>query len=170
MAAVTTFVLCMIFGPVLIKFFKERKIGEKTKRDDCPQLDHLHSTKAGTPTMGGIFIIGSIVISVLLWADLSNRYILLTLLTCVWLAILGGIDDYVKLTRKGRRGLTVRAKFFWQLVLGCIIGVFIYLDPTASTKLDVPFFKNLVIDIGIFYIPLVVLIIVGTCNAVNLTD
>lgn len=170
MAAVTTFILCVIFGPILIRTFKEKKIGEKTKRDDCPQLDHLHSLKAGTPTMGGIFIIGSIVISVLLWADLTNRYVLLTLLTCIWLAILGGIDDYIKLTRKGRRGLGASTKFCWQLILGCIIGGFIYLHPTTSTELDIPFFKNLVIDIGIFYIPLVILIIVGTSNAVNLTD
>lgn len=170
MAAVTTFLLCIIFGPLLIKIFKKINFREKTIRDDCPQLTDLHSSKAGTPTMGGIFIIGSIVIAALLWADLSNPYVLLTLLTCIWLAVLGFVDDYVKLTKKGHRGLRARVKLLWQLILGCIIGIFIYLDPTASTKVDVPFFKNLTIDIGMFYIPLVILIIVGTSNAVNLTD
>ena len=170
MAAVTTFLLCIIFGPILIKKFKTFNIREKTTRDDCPQLSHLHSPKTGTPTMGGIFIIGSILISVLLWADLNNRFVLLTLFTCIWLAIIGGIDDYVKLTKKGHRGLYARVKFIWQLVLGCLVGLFIYSNPATSTKLDVPFLKNLVIDLGVFYIPFVVLIIVGTSNAVNLTD
>src|SRR3990167_799731 len=88
MAAITTFVLCMIVGPFFIRKLKEFRIREIAKREDCPQLDQFQSVKEGTPTMGGIFIIGSIVISVLLWADLSNKYILMTLLTCVWLAVL----------------------------------------------------------------------------------
>ncbi len=172
MAAVTTFVLCVIFGPVIINKLKSFNIKENTTRDDCPQLTHLHGSKSGTPTMGGLFIIGSIVISVLLWADLGNRYILLTLFTCVWLAVLGGIDDYIKLTKKGKgqRGLRAKTKLFWQLVLGLILGVFIYWDPMTSTKLDVPFFKDLAVDLGIFYIPFAILVIVGTSNAVNLTD
>lgn len=170
MAAITTFVLCIILGPIVIRKFKTSRIGENVKREDCPQLYQLHSAKEGTPTMGGLFIIGSIVISVLLWADLTNRFILLTLMTCLWLAILGGIDDYIKLTKKGRRGLRARTKFLWQLALGCLVGFFIYFNPTTSTQLDVPFFKNLVIDLGIFYIPFVILVIVGTSNAVNLTD
>jgi len=170
MAAVTTFILCVIFGPMIIRKLRELNIKEKAMRDDCPQLSGFHGPKAGTPTMGGIFIIGSIVISVLLWGDLSNRFVLLTLLACVWLAVLGGIDDYIKLTRKGQRGLRAKTKLYWQLILGCVIGVFIYLDPSTSTHLDIPFFKNLFIDLGIFYVPFAILVIVGTSNAVNLTD
>ncbi len=171
MAAVTTFALCVIVGPYVIEKLKKFKIQEIAKREDCPDLDKFQHSKQGTPTMGGIFIIGSILISVLLWADLKNPFILLTMFTCLWLAVLGGIDDYMKLTKKGpKRGLRARTKFFWQLILGCFIGLFINLYPETSTKLDVPFFKSLIIDLGIFYIPCVVLILVGASNAVNLTD
>ncbi len=172
MAAMTTFLLCIIFGPFLIKKLKEMKIREIAKREDCPDLDKFQHSKEGTPTMGGLFIIGSIVFSILLWADLSNRFVLLTLFTCIWLAILGFIDDYAKLTKKikGKRGLSKRAKLFWEILLGCIVGAFIYFHSDNSTKLDVPFLKNLIIDLGILYIPFVAIIVIGTSNAVNLTD
>ena len=171
MAAVTTFLLCIIFGPFFIKKLRQFKIQELAKREDCPGLDKFMHSKQGTPTMGGVFIVGSVLISVWLWADLSNPYILLTSFTCLWLAILGGIDDYEKLTRKGNhRGMTARKKFLWQLLLGLLIGTFVYFSPGAATKLDVPFLKNVAIDFGIFYVPFVALIIVGTSNAVNLTD
>ena len=100
MAAITPFLLCVVTGPVFIEQFKKRKIREIAKRDDCPDLAKFHEAKEGTPTMGGIFMVGSIIISVLLWANLSNRYIALTLATCLYLAILGYVDDYVKLSRK----------------------------------------------------------------------
>src|SRR3989338_7861807 len=203
MAAVTTFLICVVLGPFLIKKLQQFQIQEKARREDCPDLDRFQEAKHGTPTMGGILIIGSILVSVLLWADLSNRYILLTVLTCVWLAILGFMDDYIKLvharepkplhqerrrrdriishikklglpydlfTRRGRRGLHAQTKLIWQLLLGFCVGSFMYVDPHMSTKLDVPFLKDVVVDLGIFYIPLVIVIIMGTSNAVNLTD
>jgi len=203
MSAVTTFLICIILGPYVIKKLKQLQIQEKTRREDCPDLDQFHDVKQGTPTMGGVLIVGSILFSVFLWADLTNPYILLTTVTCAWLSILGFADDYIKLlhsrepkpphqerrrrdrilkklkdltqrydlfTKRGRRGLHARTKLIWQLLLGTLIGSFIYLNPHISTKLDVPFFKNLTIDLGLFYIPFVILIVVGTCNAVNLTD
>ncbi len=171
MAAVTTFLLCVIFGPLLIRRLQQMKIQEVAKRHDAPALDKFIHSKEGTPTMGGIFVIGSIVVSTLLWSDLSNPFILLTLFTCVGLALVGWYDDYLKLTRKGgRRGLPARTKLLWQLFVGLAVGTFIYSYPGTSTQLDVPFFKNLVINLGIFYIPLVIMIIVGASNAVNLTD
>lgn len=172
MAAVTTFALCMIAGPLFTKYFHAKKIREKAKRDDCPDLHSFHSEKEGTPTMGGIFIIGSIVVSVLLWADLSNRYILLTLLTTVYLAILGFMDDYTKLTAqqtRQRRGLPAKSKMLWEILLACFVGSYLYFTPGTSTKLDMPFFKSL-LDLGIFYIPFIAVVIIGTSNAVNLTD
>jgi len=171
MAAVTTFLLCIIFGPKVTQYLKEKKVRERAKREDCPDLDlYLHS-KQGIPTMGGIFIIGSILISVFLWSQLSNRYIIMTFITCLYLAILGFVDDYIKLTRqKGFRGLRPKTKLLWQILLGSFIGSYVYFSPHAATSLDVPFFKNLVANIGIFYIPLVALIVIGTTNAVNLTD
>jgi len=169
MAAVTTFLLCMVLGPLFIRASKNRRLQEKAKRDDAPGLDKFQESKEGTPTMGGIFIIGSILISVLLWADLTNMYILLTLLICTGLAIVGWMDDHIKLTQK-KRGLSAKVKLFWQMLLGGIIGVVIYLDPYVSTQLDVPFMKNVIINLGPWYVFWIALVIVGASNAVNLTD
>lgn len=203
MAAVTTFFLCVVIGPYVIRKFRSLQIQEKTRREDCPDLDQFQGGKQGTPTMGGVLIVGSILFSVALWGDLSNKYILLTLFTCAWLSFLGFADDYIKLkhsrepkpahqerrrrdrvlnkikeitqrydlfTRRGRRGLHARTKFIWQLLLGALIGACMYYDPHISTKLDVPFLKNLTVDLGPFYIPFVIIILIGTSNAVNLTD
>lgn len=169
MAAVTTFLLCMILGPLFIKAFRRKKMQEKAKRDDAPDLDQFQESKEGTPTMGGLFIIGSIVISVLLWADLSNCYVLLTLFICVSLAILGAMDDYVKLTQK-KRGLSAGIKFVWQIILAGIVGSVIYLNPYVSTQLDIPFFKNTIISLGPLYVVWIICVVVGASNAVNLTD
>ena len=170
MAGLTTFLLCIVFGPFVIKQLKKMKIQEITKREDCPDLDQFHQPKEGTPTMGGIFIVGSIVLSVLLWTDLTSRYIGITIFTCLWLAVLGWFDDYVKLSKTGKRGLTKRTKLLWQILLGCFIGSYVYFNPETSTKLDLPFFKNIIIQLGVFYIPFVALVVIGTSNAVNLTD
>jgi len=203
MAAVTTFIICIVFGHVFTKYLKKFGVYEKTRRDDCPDLNKFQDAKEGTPTMGGILIIGSILISVLLWADLSNRYILLTIATCLCLSVLGFVDDFLKLaharqpkaprqerrstervfervqemgqrydsiTKKGRRGLKPKTKFLWQFLLGTFIGSYVYFFPDISTKLDVPFLKDLIIDLGPLYILFVALIVVGTSNAVNLTD
>lgn len=171
LAAVTTFLLCLIFGPFFIRKLKEFKIHEIAKRKDCPNLDQFQHSKEGTPTMGGVFIIGSILISVLLWADLTNRFILVTFFTCLYLAVVGFVDDYVKLTQQGKkRGLSARIKLLWEILLGCLVGAFIYLNPKTSTSLDLPFIKNAVVTLGIWYIPFVALVVIGTSNAVNLTD
>ncbi len=171
MAGLTTFLLCIALGPFFIEKLKKMKIREIAKRDDCPALDPFHHTKEGTPTMGGVFIIISILLSVFLWADLGNRYILLTAFTCAYLAILGWVDDYVKLTRSGKkRGLTKRTKLIWEILLGCFIGSYVYFNPDTPTQMDLPFFKDIIIDLGIFYIPFGALVVIGTSNAVNLTD
>lgn len=170
MAAVTTFFLCVVLGPLFINFLKSLQIKERAKRDDCPDLEKFHHAKEGVPTMGGVFIIGSILVSMFLWGNLSNMYVVLTMLTCIFLAVLGGVDDYVKLARKGKhRGLRARTKFLWEVLWGCVVGAVLYTIPGANTQLDVPFIKT-VIDIGVFYIFFIALVIVGTTNAVNLTD
>lgn len=170
MAGLTTFLLCIVSGPFVIRQLKAMKIREVSKRDDCPDLDQFHHPKEGTPTMGGIFIVGSILFSVCLWADLGNRYICITAFTCLWLAILGWVDDYVKLSQAGKRGLTKRTKLLWEILLGCFIGSYVYFSPDTSTKLDLPFFKDVIVYLGVFYIPFVALVVIGTSNAVNLTD
>lgn len=184
MAAVTTFLLCIALGPPVTRYLKRRKIQERAKREDCPDLARFHDRKEGIPTMGGVFIIGSIMISVLLWADLSNQYINLTLITCFYLALLGYVDDYVKLTYSRKpgqsagltpkatrsRGLRPKVKLIWQILLGCFIGSYIYFHPTISTELDVPFFKNFLVNLGILYIPFAAIVVIGSSNAVNITD
>ncbi|HPB67827.1 MAG TPA: phospho-N-acetylmuramoyl-pentapeptide-transferase, partial [Candidatus Omnitrophota bacterium] len=143
------------------------------RRKDCPGLASFHDKKEGIPTMGGIFIMGSILVSVLLWADIGNRYIILSLLTALYLAILGFVDDYVKLTKPGQHGIRARTKFLWQILLGCFIGSYVFFNPDTTphfaTQLDVPFLKNM-LGLGWLYVPFIALVIIGTSNAVNLTD
>ncbi len=171
MAAFTSFVLCLIFGPIFIRLFKEHKIKEINKRKDAPSLDKFQEKKEGTPTMGGIFIIGSIVTSVLLWANLSNHFILVTLFVCVSLSLVGGADDYIKLKGIGKhRGIKSRTKLVWQLLIASVAALYAYLNPSVTSDLDIPFLKYLVIDLGAFFVFWVVVVVVGSSNAVNLTD
>ena len=170
MASVTAFALTIILGRILIPKFVSLGIVEKVKKQDSERLDNLHGHKEGTPTMGGIFIILSIIATVLLWADLTNKFILLSLFTCLYLGILGFSDDFLKLKRKKNGGISVRLKLFWQILLGLIIGTFLYLDPEFSSNVSLPFLKKVIFDLGIFYIVFTAIVIVGTSNAVNITD
>ena len=171
MAAVTAFVLCMILGPVFIYFSQNRRIREIAKRDDAPALDQFQGKKEGTPTMGGVFIIASILIATLLWGNLTNAFTLMTAFICLCLAVVGGVDDYYKLKGIGKhRGISPRMKSLWQIMLAALVAVFAYLNPNISSNLDVPFIKNCVIDLGAFFVFWVVIVIVGSSNAVNLTD
>lgn len=170
-AVVLSFVLCLILAPLFIKRMKSLKLGEVAKRDDAPDLDQYLENKEGTPTMGGVFIVTSIVLTTLICADLNNPYVLLTLITGVWLAVLGGIDDYMKLKKIGeKRGLSARTKLIWQILLATFIGSYIHFNPNMSTLIDIPFFKNAAFNAGALYILSTSLVIVGTSNAVNLTD
>ncbi len=171
MAGVTAFILCMIFGPIFIRISKERRIRELAKREDAPGLDQFQKAKEGTPTMGGVFIIGSILVSMIFWGNWTNGFIITTSLLCFALSLVGGVDDYVKLKGIGKhRGISSRAKSFWQVVLALIAGVFVYLHPDITTNLDIPFFKDLIVNLGPIFVFWVVLVIVGSSNAVNLTD
>jgi phospho-N-acetylmuramoyl-pentapeptide-transferase len=171
MAAMTTFFLCIFFGGKIIKKLASLHICENVrKKEEVRELYDLHHHKQGTPTMGGLMMVCSVVLSTFLWADLKNKYILLTLVAFLWLAFVGFADDYIKLTFKRSKGLSARAKFLGQIILGLGIGILVYLDPGSSTRLDIPFLKTVTLDLGVFYIFFVLLVIVGTSNAVNLTD
>ena len=171
MAGVTAFLLCMILGPLFINLTKQRRIRESAKRRDAPGLEVFQAKKEGTPTMGGVFIIGSILLSVGLWGNWSNMFVAMTSWVCLSFAVLGGYDDFVKLKGIGpHRGISARAKSFWQVLIALIVGIFVYLSPNITTNLDVPFFKNLIVNLGPFFVFWVVLVVVGSCNAVNLTD
>ncbi len=171
MAAVTAFLLCMITGPMFINLSRRRRIGEAAKRHDAPDLDKFQVKKEGTPTMGGVFIVGSILVSVGLWGNWSNMFVTMTAWVCLSFAVLGGLDDYIKLKGIGKhRGIRASIKSFWQVLIAFIVAVFVYLYPYITTNLDVPFFKKVIINLGPFFVFWVVLVVVGSCNAVNLTD
>lgn len=168
LAVLTSLGLSMLLGPLVIRKLNALQIGQAV-RDDGPAS---HLVKTGTPTMGGVLILFSIVFSTLLWSDLSNRYIIAVVFVTVSLALVGWVDDYRKVVAKNSRGLPGRWKYFWQSVIGVVVGVALYVtvELPQETTLYVPFFKNVAINLGAFYIVITYFMVVGFSNAVNLTD
>ena len=168
LAALTALIISLLVGRPLIKKLREYKVGQVV-RDDGPKT---HYTKAGTPTMGGAMILIAICLTTLLWSDLKNPYIWIVLIVTMGYGVIGWVDDYRKLIKNNTKGLSARWKYFWQSVIGLIAAVFLYTLATtpAETSLLIPFFKNVMIPLGGFYIIFVYFVIVGTSNAVNLTD
>lgn len=166
-AAVTALFLCFILGPRLIRYLQKVKIGQSI-REDGPQT---HLTKSGVPTMGGILINFAIVVSVLLWQDLDTAFTWLALAAVAGFGLIGFVDDYLKVFKKNPEGLKARYKFLAQIVVALGIVLIIYFTGNEKTTLlYLPFFKYPVVDLGVFYIPFAVLLLVYTSNAVNLTD
>lgn len=170
MAALTSFFISIILGPVIIKILTGLKIGENIRKEDSAKLFELHSKKQDTPTMGGILILAAVLASTLIWADIFNRYIIIVLFSTLWLGITGFLDDYLKHIRKKSKGLTATTKFTSQIILGLILGVVLFLLPNNGTSIDIPFLKNVSLELGIFYVLFVIIVITGSSNAVNLTD
>lgn len=169
LAAITGLFLAFYVGPKIITYLRKKQIGE-TIRELGPQT---HKLKAGTPTMGGVIIIFSVVVPVLLWADINSTYILLVLLGTLWLGVVGFIDDYMKVIMKKSKGLIARYKLLGQILIGLVVGCVIYFLPEFSeynTQTTLPFMKNLNFDFSLLYIPMVIFVITATSNAVNLTD
>ncbi len=173
-AAVTALIIAFWIGPKIIRLLRNHQIGEAAKLE-APKT---HLSKAGTPTMGGLIILASILIPALLWADLRNAYVQIVLFVTAALGAVGFLDDYLKVVKKKRKGLIEEYKLVGQVLVGLIVGCIIYYWPQyidgdlwkLKTSTTVPFFKNTEWDLGIFYIPLVVFVIAATSNAVNLTD
>ena len=171
MGSLTAFLLCIILGPWLIRKLSLLKIGENIIASEVsPSLHALHYEKRGVPTMGGILILFSVIVSTLLWAKLDNKYISLILFSTLWLGIVGFMDDYMKYISRRSKGITMTAKLFGQSILAVLVGLFAFYDPNIGQRLDIPFLKDLIVNLGFFYIVFVVLVIVGSSNAVNLTD
>lgn len=166
LAILTALVISFFLTPFIIKKFNEWKI-KSDKREDVPER---HATKQGTPTMGGFVILVATIIPTLLWSDLRNYYIWLVTFALLSFGGIGFADDIKKLKSKNGKGISGRTKFTFQIIFALIISILIYFRPDFITQLTVPFFKNITPDLGIFYIILAVFIIVGTSNAVNLTD
>jgi phospho-N-acetylmuramoyl-pentapeptide-transferase len=168
LGVLTALVICFVVGPGLIRKLTQYKVGQVV-RTDGPQS---HLTKAGTPTMGGALILIAVFVSTLLWADLHNRFIWVLLFTTMYFGAIGWVDDYRKLVRKNPKGLSAREKYFWQTLGGFLVAVVLFTTAKvpAETHLIVPVFKNVVLDLGLWFIPLTYLVVVGSSNAVNLTD
>jgi phospho-N-acetylmuramoyl-pentapeptide-transferase len=168
LAALTALAISLLVGPKMIRWLAEYQVGQRV-RSDGPQT---HLSKAGTPTMGGALILAAITLATLLWADLANRFVWIVLLVTVAFGLVGFWDDYLKLVVGNSRGLIARYKYFWQSVagLGAAIGLYLTAQSPVETTLYVPFFKHVLIPLGILFIPLTYFVIVGSSNAVNLTD
>ncbi len=168
LGVLTALAISVLFGPLMIRKLQHYQIGQSV-RDDGPQS---HLSKAGTPTMGGALILIAITISTLLWSDLSNHYVWITILVTLLFGAIGWVDDYRKVVQKNSRGLPARWKYLWQSVGGAGAAIALYLTATSpvETQLIVPFFKNISIELGLAFIVLTYFVIVGTSNAVNLTD
>ncbi len=164
----TALAVALLFGPLIIRRLTFMKVGQVV-RDDGPQS---HLVKAGTPTMGGTFILFAITVSTLLWADLGNKYVWIALLTTLAYGAIGFVDDYRKLKFGNSKGLSAKAKYFWQTVAGFAAAAALYLvaDTDAATTLYMPMVKEIAIPLGVFYIVWGYLVIAGASNAVNLTD
>ncbi len=168
LGVLTALVMSFMVGPLVIRRLTRHQIGQQV-RDDGPQS---HLSKAGTPTMGGAMILVAIATATLLWADLSNRYIWVVLLTTLAFGVIGGVDDYFKLRYGNSRGLAARYKYFWQSVVGLAAAtvLFVTAQNSVETTLILPFLKDVSWQLGVLFIPLAYLVIVGASNAVNLTD
>lgn len=168
LAALTALVLSLWMGPITIAWLKEKQLGQQV-RTDGPQS---HQSKQGTPTMGGVMVLSTILITCLLWADLTNGYIWLLLMLTAGYGVIGWVDDYRKIIKKNTKGLPGRWKLFFQSLLGLVVIGYLYstFQSPEEAWLILPFFKQAIIPLGIFYIVLAYFVIVGASNAVNLTD
>lgn len=175
-SAITALILSFIIGPKVIRKLKSMQIGEQEKKE-LTGLG-LHVDKSGTPSMGGIIVLLSFLIPTLLWADITNIYVILITTVTIMLGLVGFLDDYLKIIKKKQKGLVGKYKVFGQVIAGLILGGTIYFMPELfsdnfsqiNTLTTIPFTKNFNFDFGLFYIPMVILVLTATSNAVNLTD
>jgi phospho-N-acetylmuramoyl-pentapeptide-transferase len=168
-AMVTALLISFILGPILIRLLQRLQVHQPI-REEGPQS---HMAKTGTPTMGGLLILSAILIPSLLWCNLTNPYIQITLVTTVWMGLIGFVDDWLRVIRKRPKGLVGRYKLVGQMTFGLALGLFLFYNPVledAGTLTAIPFMKGLFINFGWFYALLVMTVLTGTSNAVNLSD
>jgi phospho-N-acetylmuramoyl-pentapeptide-transferase len=164
-ATLTALLISFLVGPSLIRALARLRVGQPIR-----EIGPAHQGKAGTPTMGGLLILLSLIVSVLLWSNLDSRMVWILLGLTVGYGLLGFLDDYSKVRARHSAGVSAKAKLFWQSALAFVVAVAIYTDPGFDAELAVPFFKNFTPHIGWVYVPLATFIIVAASNAVNLTD
>jgi len=166
-ASLTAFLITFMLGPHVISFLKKKKLGEKI-REDGPET---HKSKGGTPTMGGILIIIAAFISIILWQDIKSKYTWICIIALLGFGLVGFLDDYIKVFKNDKNGLSSKKKILGQLIVSSIILILLFYNKNDYTTLIyIPMLKNKIIDLGYFYIPFAYLILISTSNAVNLTD
>lgn len=200
LAALTSLLLCIFLGPRFIKMLYEMKIGQSIRKEECPLLGELHSKKENTPTMGGVLILFSILVSMILWMDLTSSFTLLLFFVTSSLGIVGGVDDWLKIKKKNTKGLTARKKLLFQVAIAGAVALYVFYPPFTewfqwgrwftppvakdlllgdapltlseySSRIYLPFFKEPLLFLGVFFaILLTFFVVIGASNAVNLTD
>ncbi len=168
-AVMTAMIICFLIGPPMIRWLKKKQKEGQPIRQDGPES---HFKKAGTPTMGGLMILISAGISILLWADLANPYVWIVACVMIGFGLIGAADDYAKLTRRSHHGISGRIRLLFEFgIASCAIAAYLHFTPnTIDTGLAIPFARDYLLPLGFFFIPFAMLVIVGTSNAVNLTD
>ena len=168
LAVLTALIICFLTAPFIIRKLSDYKVSQNV-RDDGPQTHHA---KAGTPTMGGVFLLLAIFSSAVLWSDMTNRYVWFVLATTFLFGLIGAVDDIKKLLGGSSKGLSAKSKYFWQSLIGIAVALLLFYTAESSVEysLYVPFFKNVIIPLGAWFVLLTYIVIVGTSNAVNLTD
>ncbi len=165
-AIVTAFLIAMVLGPHFIAWLKRHQVGQVV-REDGPES---HFSKRGVPTMGGVLIISSVLVSTILWVDLTNKFVWLIMAATLWYGAIGSIDDWRKIKKKNSKGLSARGKMILQIAGVVAVGTILLNQPGFDTSLSFPFLKAFKPDLGIYYILFMVLVVAGSSNAVNLTD
>ncbi|HHO48085.1 MAG TPA: phospho-N-acetylmuramoyl-pentapeptide-transferase [Desulfobacteraceae bacterium] len=165
-STITAFLILFVFGPMFIRMLQRMQIGQVI-RDDGPET---HMSKQGIPTMGGVLILGAMTFSTLLWADLTSGLVWLVMSATLFFGVIGSIDDLKKVWKRNTRGLSPTGKLLLQVVGASAVGLYLYLHPVYDGRLSLPFIKGFQPDLGWWYIPFAVVVIVGASNAVNLTD
>ena len=168
-ASLTALVIGLFVGPMMIRKLREFQIGQVIRQEGPA----THRTKAGTPTMGGLLILTSVLIPTLLWSDLTTPFVWIAVLATAGFGLIGFADDYLKIVRRSHHGLLPRYKLGWQAVVGLAVGgalMFLASHDLYNTRLIFPFFKRLIPDLGVMYVPFAAFVLVGSTNMVNLTD
>jgi phospho-N-acetylmuramoyl-pentapeptide-transferase len=169
-ASITAFLFSLWAGPYIIQWLKGFNITQNQKREHAESIHGFYAHKEKVPTMGGILIVASVVVSILLWGNLMNRFVWILLIATVWFGGVGFLDDWIKLRSKSSKGLSSFTKMMGQLICGIAIGFYLYMDPNFDKWLYLPFLKKGTLYLSVFFIPFVVLVLVGSSNALNLTD
>jgi phospho-N-acetylmuramoyl-pentapeptide-transferase len=170
LAAVFAFALSVIFGGRVIEALKRLKLNHSPERVGFESISSQSAHKKHVPTMGGLLMVGSMVAATLLWGDLTNRFLWLAVLSTVWLGAIGFADDYLKIKYQNAKGLSAAVKFAGQTLLAVAVGTYLYLDASFWSTVHVPFLKDAVVNLGLAYVLFVFVVLVGSSNAVNLTD